>query len=381
MSSTSTASTKPTLIVYPLGCADTALLTLEGGERILFDYAAMRDPDESDQQDDRRIDLPTSLRETLGEATEIEVVVFTHSDHDHVNGASDFFELTHAKKYQGGDRITIGELWVPAAFICKTDYDSEDARVLHQEACHRLREGVGIRVFGRPAALAEWLADHSLTLDDRRDCLVDAGTLVPRFTLDEHGVEFFVHSPFAIHQDDDVVDTNQNCIVLQATFDVEGQTTRLLVAADIPWDALQEIVKITQAHNNDDRLLWDIVKLPHHCSYLSLSDEKGDEQTDPKSEIAWLYEDQGQNRAILVASCDPIPEDDASDQPPHRQAAAYYQEVAEALDGTFVVTMEHPSERKPEPLVIEIGRAGAELKRMRMTSTVAITSRPAPRAG
>ena len=60
MSSTSTTTT-PTLTVYPLGCADTALLTLADGERILFDYAAMREPDQPDQQDDRRIDLPTKI--------------------------------------------------------------------------------------------------------------------------------------------------------------------------------------------------------------------------------------------------------------------------------------------------------------------------------
>ena len=53
------------LTFYPLGNADCCLIDLENGQKILFDYANVRD---SDDDDDLRIDLPEKLREDLEEA-------------------------------------------------------------------------------------------------------------------------------------------------------------------------------------------------------------------------------------------------------------------------------------------------------------------------
>ena len=69
------------------------------------------------------------------------------------------------------------------------------------------------------------------------------------------------------------------------------------------------------------------------------------------------------------------------DQPPHRQAAAYYQERAAAIGGEFKVTMEHPDRAAPKPIVVTIDRFGATLKRAITVGAPAIISRPAPRAG
>ena len=69
----------------------------------------------------------------------------------------------------------------------------------------------------------------------------------------------------------------------------------------------------------------------------------------------------GQAKGIIVSTSDPIPDNDDSDQPPHRQAANYYKDVVADLDGQFKVTMEHPKELDPKPLVIEITAKGAEV--------------------
>ena len=60
MSSTSTTTT-PTLTVYPLGCADTALLTLADGERILH-------TERSFGKVTRSFSLPQELDEAKAEA-------------------------------------------------------------------------------------------------------------------------------------------------------------------------------------------------------------------------------------------------------------------------------------------------------------------------
>ncbi|MDQ2785477.1 MAG: hypothetical protein M3Y58_10820, partial [Chloroflexota bacterium] len=58
------------------------------GKQLLFDYADRRVATDTE---DRRIDLPKSLREALKAAgkNHFDVVAFTHSDKDHVQGAVD----------------------------------------------------------------------------------------------------------------------------------------------------------------------------------------------------------------------------------------------------------------------------------------------------
>ena len=116
-------------------------------------------------------------------------------------------------------------------------------------------------------------------------------------------------------------------------------------------------MKVTKYHKREDRLRWNIFKLSHHCSYLSLGPEKGKDKTTPVAEVKWLFEEQSQNGCYVVSTSDPIPSKD-TDQPPHRQAANYYKGVMADRDGDFMVTMEHPSIEAPQAIVFEIGPAG-----------------------
>ncbi len=367
------------LTFFPIGNADCCLVDLAGGHKLLFDYANC--PDTADASD-KRIDLAAALRADLKAARrrDFDVVAFTHADDDHVRGMSEFFHLDHAAKYQGEDRIRIGQLWVPAAVIVEDGLDG-DARVLQAEARYRFKRGTGIRIFSRPDALKDWCADNGISWADRQHLMTDAGQLVPEFVKSTHGVEFFVHSPFAVRlPDGKVVDRNDCSLVLQATFTLNGRDTRLILSADTTWENFVPMVNITRAHGRAHRLEWDIFKLPHHCSYLSLSDKKGKTITTPVDEVGWLFEDQGADGAIAVSCSDPIPTDD-TDQPPHRQAANYYRELVAGKRGQFKVTMEHPTVRRPEPLVITIDRFGPTPKKPTAAASTIVTGQQAPRAG
>jgi hypothetical protein len=370
---------KHRLTIYNLGNADSCWIELASGRQMLFDYANMRD---SKNPNDRRADLPRLLREGLGGRTAFDVVAFTHADNDHVCGAAEFFYLEHSAAYQGGDRIRINELWVPAAFIIESRNDlGTDARALQAEARHRLIRGIGIRVFSRPDRLADWLANRGLRIADRAHLITDAGQLVPGYTLNTEGIEFFIHSPFAHRLDNgQVLDRNDGSLVFQATFCTMAEPVRLILSADISHELLTELIGITRAHQRDDRLVWDVFKLPHHCSYKSLSAEKGMNETTPDEPIQWLFERQGQLRGIIISTSDPIPTVD-TDQPPHRQAANYYRRIARERGYEFIVTMEHPSVLYPEPLVITIDHTGATLQKRNRSSGTVLTSQQAPRAG
>jgi hypothetical protein len=153
--------------------------------------------------------------------------------------------------------------------------------------------------------------------------------------------------------------------------------------SDIDHESIEQIVKTSQRHNNEDRLLWDILKNAHHCSYTAIGPEKGEDET--KHEVKWLCETQGQERCTIMSTSKSIPikgsDEDKDVQPPHRQAAAYYKRVASAKDGQFKVTMDLPSASKPKPTKIEITDRGARLLTVSATvGAASIVSTPA-RAG
>jgi len=374
-----------TMTFFPLGNADCCRIDLACGKAILVDFADTRDPSDLN---DPRCDLPEALRADLQARRRdyYDVVAFTHLDRDHFGGATEFFYLDHAAKYQGDGRVKMMIMWVPAAFITEQSPDDDEARILQREARHRFRVGKGIRVFSRPERLRDWCEENHLRLEDRLELISDAGTLAPEFSLASDKAEFFIHSPFAIRQDKNTVeDRNEDSLVFQVTFDVDAVLTRGLLLADSTYDVLAQIVDVTRAKKNDVRLEWDIAKLPHHCSCLSIGPEKGKDKTEPVDQVAWLYEQQGLSGAVGISTSKPIPtpnsDEDKDPQPPHRQAANYYKGVTGDLNGQFLVTMEHPNTTAPEPLVIEIGRDKATPKKTARTAAVIATSRSAPRAG
>ncbi|CAG0990091.1 hypothetical protein RHIZO_02204 [Rhizobiaceae bacterium] len=373
------------LTFHPLGNADCTRFDLADGRKLLVDYADMRNPEDPW---DRRIDLPTELKSDLRAAKRdyYDVVLFTHLDDDHCCGSGDFFWLDHAAKYQGEGRIRIRELWVPAAAILEEGC-ADSARIIRQEARYRLKKGYGIRVFSRPAKLKEWLENNGLTLESRAHLITDAGQLVPGFsTAGPERVQFFIHSPFGWRQDDNgIIDRNQDSVVFQATFLEGSRETHALFMSDINYDSIDQIVQTTRRHKREDRLRWDIFKIPHHCSYLSIGPEKGEDETKPTPDVKWLYEAQGQPRCTMMSTSKSIPvkgsAEDKDVQPPHREAANYYKRVANMKDGAFKVTMDLPSSSKPKPSTIEITERGATLLSVSATvGAASVISTPA-RAG
>lgn len=376
----------PRLTFYPIGNADTCLIDLANGKKVLFDFADMRC---GDDEDDKLIDLSAMLRKDLRDSRRsgYEVFAVTHLDNDHTRKADEFFYLDHSKKYQEGDRAKIGTLWVPAGVITESRNGLEPgAKVLQAEARHRLLENYGIRVFSRPQTLKDWLEDHGIKLEDRQHLITDAGNVAPELSIARDGVEFFIHSPFGWRQDENtVIDRNGNSLVVQARFVVDQIATFAMLGSDVDHEALSLIVQATRRHKREVRLIWDIFKLPHHCSYTALGPDRGKDETKAVEDVDWLFEEQMQRESIVVSPSWPIPvkgsEEDESDQPPHRQAANYYRRIVRHKDGQFIVTMEHPRQSAPKPLVIDVDRFKARVKREQSVGAAALTTVSAPRAG
>jgi hypothetical protein len=372
------------LTFFPIGDADTCLVELQDGRRMLVDFADMR---EKGKTEEKRCDLTKLLAEDFDDAgvDAYEVVAFTHLDKDHCNRASEYFWFDWAKKYQSDDRKKIGTLWVPACAITEEGVEG-DAQVIRQEARHRLKEGKGIVVFSRPERLKDWLKENNLSIEDRASCFVNAGKLVPGLTLESDAVEVFAHSPHARRTDkNELEDRNGDSLVFQMRFREGGYDTDVLFAADVTYEVINEIVDITKQHKNQDRLHWNVYKVPHHCSYTAIGPEKGTDKTEPTVQIRWLCEDQGEATGYVISSSLPIPAKGSAEDkdilPPHREAAQYYRDDV-VNSGHFLVTMEEPKISAPKPIVIEIGSKGASRKALGVPAAAMLAGgSAAPRAG
>jgi hypothetical protein len=375
------------VIFYPVGNGDTTQIVLSNGRRILFDFCHR---DGAEDTDTPEIDLKRRLKEDLKAANRdhFDVVGFTHADLDHIQGSTEFFELQHAKKYQGEGRIKIRELWVPAAMLLEEadkDHQQEENVLLRQEGRHRLLEGKDILVFSKPQVLTDWLEPllkaRGESTSARDHLFIDAGTIVPGFSLTNDAIEFFCHSPYVKHCDEGDVIRNRASLVLNVRFRAGGAHYDFLEAGDATWEELEDIVNTTKYHNNGDRLAWNLYNIPHHCSYLALNEagQKGEKETEPRALVKELLL-QGKSDAYIVSCSRPIPDVRESYdeiQPPHIQARKAYERHLRDVGGRkFLVTMEEPNTRRPEPIVFEIGGGGLIWKRAPVGAPAIFTSTP-----
>lgn len=366
---------------YPVGNGDCCQVILDNQRRLLFDFCH-REAGEDDGNP--HIDLKKQLRDELDEAKrgDFDVVCFTHADDDHIAGSTEFFELLHAAKYQGKERVKILELWVPASMILEEGAEGED-RVLRQEARFRLEKGKGIKVFSKPEMLRDWMKKNGLDFESRRHLFVDAGQIVNTFSLQEDRLEVFSHSPFVEHAHNGDEVRNVGSVIVQLTLELGGVLTRFMQIGDAEYDVLGQIVSVTKAHKRPERLEWDLYNLPHHCSYTALGPEKGKSKTAVDPKVAELLR-AGQRGGFMVSSSHPIPDKAASYdqvQPPHIQARKSYEEYAAAIQGALRVTMEYPDEDAPKPMRFVIDAKGVRIKAATAGGISSVFTTRVPRAG
>jgi len=366
------------LTFYPIGNADSTLIELNDGRIILKDYCNRQNCD------DGRVILDQELKGKLEalERNTLDYVIFSHADDDHVHGSDEFFYLQHASKYQSSDRIHIGELWVPACFILETG-TSGSARAIRQEARYRFKLGRGIRVFGNPDALKQWLRDYGTNPSNHDHLIVRAGQCLPDFSQSNGAVEIFPHSPFSFRMEDGNVKRNDNSIVLHLTFFEAQQKLRCLLGADAVWETWSDIVYITRHYGNDERLEWDLFRISHHCSHTALGPTKGNEETVPVKNVEYLFQ-QGNNGCRIISSSKPIPNEDTA-QPPHRQTAAFYRRIAHqnGHQDNFLVTMEWPDATAPRPIVAKTSVYGFRIEQglTQISGTSSVIGSASPRFG
>ena len=240
--------------------------------------------------------------------------------------------------------VEIREMWVPAFFILETGLEGS-AKVLQKEARYRLKKAEKIQVMGSSENLTNWIDKHCDNPTASKTLIVPAG----QYVENSSEVKIFVHSPFSSETDSEEDNPNDASMVLHMTFNISD--TKVMYGADLKSQIWDRLIEITESHDNDEHLEWNIFKISHHCSYTALNqDDKGKTKTEPTENIRRMLE-KGDSKSYLISSSWPIDDDI---EPPHKQAANYY----ESLNGEFLVTMQDPNKRSPKPVEFEITNRG-----------------------
>ena len=285
------------------------------------------------------------------------VFVLTHADQDHCRGFADLLKA-----------VTIGELWAtPRLWREYEDADAvicADARAFQEEAERRVRATRAAVSRGeRPASGDRILVvgydtdrEQHAYADLPAEYLTGPGHVVTALDGEDMAdvFEAFIHAPFA---DDCAAARNETSLALQVTLkDPAGCDGRVLLLGDLAHDTIMKIVTYSEEHGREDRLAWDVLLAPHHCSQHVMYQD-GELQQD----ILDAFERHAREDAVIVASSMPVPaRNDPGDNPPHAKAKARYLQIVDDA-GHFVCTGEWPDADQPAPVVFGLGPDGLTL--------------------
>ena len=358
------------LSFFPVGNGDMTLVQTEGGRNILID---MNIRASADNPDDDTPDVATKLRDRLSRDAAgrlyVDALLVSHPDEDHCRGLRKHFHLGPPDEWsKGADKILIQEVWSsPMVFrrASRRHVLCDDARAFNAEARRRVRvfrntrwdvgDGNRILILGEDEdgktddlkAILVPVDHHFSRVNGERDTSMNALLLAPLPTDDD--------------DDEEVLSKNNSSTILRISLSGGGlgDKCRFLTGGDAEvaiWE------KLWNRHSwRADWLSYDILLSPHHCSWHSLSYDSWSEMR----EEAEVVEDarnalsQARSGATIIASCNPIKDDD--NDPPCIRAKREYEAIAEDVAGSFKCVGERPSKKSPDVMELEIGAHGVRL--------------------
>ena len=355
---------------FPVANGDMTLIQTGFGRNILIDMnirAAADDPD------DDTPDVAAMLRERLTRDHQdrlyVDALVLSHPDKDHCSGLAKHFHLgAPADWSKQDDKIFVRELWSsPLVFrrASKRHALCDDAKAFNREARRRVgrfREARGLVDDGdRILILGE---DEGGKTDDLKQIVVPTNqefSAVNGQYDDTMTARLLGPLPKVDDDDEEVLTKNNSSTVIQFSLAGGGvaDRCRFLTGGDtevVIWERLWD------THRNSDWLSYDVLLVPHHCSWHSLSHdswsdlgEDAEVNQDARNALS-----QARGGAVIVASSKPIKDDD--DDPPCVRAKREYEKIAGDVRGQFRCVGEHPSESSPSVTVVEIDHNGPKLR-------------------
>lgn len=348
-------------VFWPVGTGDSSTIVLDDEIVMQVDLhdLAMAQDDENPQVP--VVDRLVEALPVIDGTPYLAVFALTHADKDHCLGFADLLA-----------RVRIGELWAtPRMWRELDDPDAptpcSDAEAFQEESERRVAatkkavEAGGEPTSGDRILVIGYDTDHDShaysELPDKY--LSGPGKCVS--TLDEHDCsdrfEAFFHAPFA---DDCAAERNETSLAMQITLtDDSGVSGKMLLFGDLAHDTIMKIFNYSVDHGRPERLEWDLLLAPHHCSKKVMYMPEDGKDVLHQDVLDAFSANALHDDVVIVSSSDPIPsKDEAGKNPPHKMAADRYQEIAE-----FICTMSWGDEKAPSPVVFGVDALGARIVR------------------
>jgi hypothetical protein len=355
---TSTEFPSQGLIFWPVGCGDSTTIVVDDDHVLQIDLHDTAAADDEGATAEAVIDrLAEQLPRRDGKPY-LSVFALTHGDQDHCRGFADLLGV-----------VTIGEIWATPRLWREFEDDPDslcdDARVFHQEVERRVSETRNAIVGGREPEFGDrvriighdkdqWNHPYADLPDEYRSgpghsiATLDGDDVSTRF-------EAFVHAPF---KDDCAASRNETSLALQVTLKgSSGVVGHILFFGDLAHDTIMKIFDYSETADRADKVAWDVLLAPHHCSRRVMYVLEGGEEV-LQQDVLDAFERNANSDSTVVVSSAPFPnKNDPGDNPPHIDARRRYEEIATRL----VCTGEHVDVEAPVPVVFLLRDSGLEL--------------------
>ena len=350
---------------YPVDNGDTVLIKVDK-TTIQID-ANIRDNDDCyDVMEDLLDELSTDGKGRY----HLDLFMLTHPDEDHCRGIDTNYYLGDPDKYSDADKdddlVIIDELMVTPMLF--SDATSTPAKALKKEANRRRKlwdeDSSDKNKAGNRLVIIGYDGDKKY---EKVHSYIPGETIKKVNGKTMTLLDFFVHSPFkdSLVEGRAESDKNVTSIVMQARFkylrtDIQPAALYLF-GGDADHYIWKEIQDQSSAHNNGEKLDFDIFLAPHHCSWSYFNDvpyKKG-ETDEPVESSKDLIEDHKLKGAVIIASSKQIKDDD--DNPPHYPAKKEFVKLIGSSD-KFISLAKEPNSKNPKPVVYEVTSSGFQRK-------------------
>lgn len=357
---------------FPVGNGGMKLLRLNDTNKttILKDINIRN----SDGSDENICDVAQELRDRLPTDSNnrpyVDVFILTHHHDDHVLGLKEHFHLGPVVDYVDPKddelpKVIIKELWCTPKFWKQASENytlSDDAKAFNKEMKRR------IKLFEERKTIQDE-GDRAIIIGKDPDGKTEGLETIVRnigssfSTLNERNmsskIEIFLLGPLEKQEgepDEDFDDKNRQSIIMQMNIKEGAYSNLILMCGDaecLVWENLWG------QYRDTNRLDYDLLSIPHHCSWHSLSYDSQSECDDPKvCRGAKQALSQKKLGARLIAQSKAIKNDD--DDPPSKAAKDEYLTIVTA--DSFFCTDEYPEEGKAEPLEFNLTSDGPQQK-------------------
>lgn len=310
------------IVFYPVGNGNMTFIKLndKNSTTILVDMNLRKNSHKEKEEDfyDALNHLKKELKKDKDGRYHLDAFILTHADDDHILGLRENFYLgdpdNYSVKNKEDELIIINEIWSSCRFWNRKTDDhilGDDARAFNTEMKRRVKlfednktiqsEGNRAIIIGSDNDKTEKVKEivYELESDIKKvnNRNIDKLNIIPLGPLEQQEDE----------SDDEYKDgKNRFSVILQVTIKEGSEENKILLTGD----AEVEVWEWNEQKYAKEVLEYDILQVPHHCSWYSLSHDDSKEKDakvsiDAKKALSYAKD---KKTSIMVASSKPLKE-------------------------------------------------------------------------